>query len=212
MFRFSAFFALLCVFCPTATATVVSDFNADLDGWTATGSGSLSHSVAGGNPDGFAQFDDMPGVLAGDGFLIAPAKFLGDWSALDGVGSLQWDHRILTLGDAPTIVNASAAISGPGGQATYFGTLHQTTWTTFSAPISSGDWVIGGGTWNAILANVASLTIRIEAVHNDGAALDVDGIDNVGLVPEPGTLTLLVLGALLVASPVVHRRWRTAAS
>lgn len=185
--------ALLALTCPITVAAVISDFDADLDGWVATGSGSLSHSAAGGNPNGFAQFDDIPGV-GGDGFLIAPAKFLGDWSALDGNGSLNWEHRILTLGDVPTVVNARATIAGPGGEAFYVGALHQTTWTMFSAPIDSSDWVTSVGTWNALLSNVTSLTIRIEAVHNNGAALDVDGIDNVQLVPEPSTLLLAAFG------------------
>lgn len=196
--------AFLIAFHMPGRAAVVSDFNAGLDGWTAIGSGSLSHSVAGGNPLGFARFDDIPGA-GGDGFLVAPAKFLGNWSTLDGIGVLNWDHIIVSLGDAPDIVNASATIAGPGGGATYFGALHQTSWTTFSAPINSANWSINSGTWNAILANVTSLQIRIEAVHNDGPTLDVDGIDNVQLVPEPGALSLLGVGVIIVFAQKIRR-------
>jgi hypothetical protein len=200
-------FALLSVFCSLSSAAIVSDFNAGLDGWTATGSGSLSHSLAGGNPLGFARFDDVPGT-GGDGFLVAPAKFLGDWSLLDGNGALEWEHIILRLGDASDLVNARATIAGPGGEATFVGPLHQTTWITLSAPISSANWFVLNGSWNALLANVTSLQIRIEAVHNDGAALDIDGIDNVQLVPEPGTLSLLCAGAFIAIARFVRRHSR----
>lgn len=197
-------YAILFAFCTPAPGAVLSDFNAGLDGWTAIGSGSPSHSAAGGNPLGFARFDDIPGA-GGDGFLVAPAKFLGDWTPLDDNGALKWDHIIVSVGDAPDIVNASATIAGPGGNATYFGALHQTTWTTFSAPINSADWLVGSGSWNALLANVTSLQIRIEAVHNDGANLDIDGIDNVQLVPEPGALSLFGVGVIIVVAQQIRR-------
>jgi hypothetical protein len=129
---------------------------------------------------------------------VAPAKFLGNWATLDGIGALKWDQIIVSVGDAPDIVNASATIAGPGGDATYFGALHQISWTTFSAPINSASWSINSGTWNAILSNVTSLQIRIEAVHNDGPTLDVDGIDNVQLVPESGALTLFCVGSFII--------------
>jgi len=176
-------------------ADTFSDFSTGLDGWSAVGSGTLSYSSTGGNPLGYAQYTDIGGTV-GDGGLVAPSKFLGNWSALNGIGQLKWDHIIISTGGGPDIVNEGAIISGPGGQATFTGSLCQTTWTTFSAPINSANWTINSGSWNTILNNVTSLEIRIEGVHNSAGPLDVDGVDNVHLTPEPSALTLLCFGTI----------------
>jgi len=169
----------------TAVADVSSTFDSDLDGWTLVGNPTLSHQATNGNPGGFARYDDTPGPL-GDGWIVAPPKFLGNWTSLDGVGQLSWDHRILSPGEGETLLNGQARISGPGGIAVYYsGVVFTTLWQTFTAPLEESAWIMTAGSWDALLSNVTDLRIRIESAHNDGPALDVDGIDNVSLSSEP---------------------------
>lgn len=170
----------------------VSTFDTGLDGWTLIGSGKLSHRTTGGNPGGFARFDDESGT-AGDGWISAPAAFLGDWSSLDGVGTLSWDHIILDPGGGPTILRGAAYFSGPAGSASFQSNQYFTTsWQTFSAPIDRSRWTVTGS-WPNLLANVTFLRIRIEAAHNAGPTLDKTGIDSVSLIPEPSCFTLVTL-------------------
>jgi hypothetical protein len=189
----SILFLLLIFTANLSYADIVSSFGASLEGWTLEGNGILSCFSAGGNPGGYAHWADQTGTL-GDGWLIAPSAFLGNWSIYNGIGSLSWDHIIISTGDVGNIVTPSAIISGPGGTATYTGGQFQTSWHTLSAPINASSWTVNSGSWSSILNNVTSLKIRMEAVWNKGA-LDVDGMDNIRLAPEPSGIMLLGIGA-----------------
>lgn len=157
-----------------------STFDTDLEGWTLIGSGTLTYQSSGGISGGFARFDDISGT-GGDGWIIAPSKFLGDWSGLNGTGTLSWYHTVLSPGGGPTFVPAGVSISGPGGSASWQSpNLLATYWQFFSVPVDPSVWSVTGS-WSALLANVTTLQIRIEGVHNGGPALDTDGIDNVVL-------------------------------
>ena len=119
-----------------------STFDTDLDGWTGEGTGSFLYENQGGNPGGFVKFLDISGTT-GDGWLVAPTKFLGDWSSFEGKASLSWDHIILQIGGVPEILQAQAIISGPGGSARCTTTDYmQTSWKTFSTPIDVTKWAI----------------------------------------------------------------------
>jgi len=177
-------------FSPSSYCTmfVRSTFDCDLDGWTLVGSGDLTYIGQYGNPGGFVQYTDIPDSMhpgSGDGWIVAPAKFSGDWSCLDGQGVLSWDHVMLQVGGSPVILRGQVQISGPGGagQCTTLKKMH-TKWRSFSVPIDEAAWNVVSGSWLDLLANVTELKIRIEAVHNAGAPLDIDGIDNVLLSCE----------------------------
>ncbi len=167
-----------------------SAFETGLEGWTHIGSGLLEHDNRdGGNPGGYARFEDAPGP-GGDGWLIAPARFLGDWTRLESIGELSWDHRVVSAGDVGNYVFAQAYVAGPGGSAMYTSSQRLGHgWRSYSASITRSAWVVSGD-WSALLRNVTELRIRIEGVHNNGPQLDIDGIDNVRLSPrfDPGDI------------------------
>jgi len=179
---------------------VCSTFDTDLEMWTGIGSGSFTFHASGGNPGGYVQYNDVSGTSE-DGWLVAPAKFLGNWSVLENPSTLSWDHIIIqTGGSGYQILQGEAIISGPGGSARFKSSEYMTNtgWKTFSAPINNSTWAVTSGSWAGILNNVTALQIRIEAVHNNAGPLDIDGIDNITITPEPATLLLLGLGAVML--------------
>lgn len=117
---------------------VSSTFESDTDGWTGDNVGEFFFDAVGGNPGGFLYFDD---IAPSGGLAVAPAKFLGDWSALDGVGVILYDHRVFDSGSHTAVSNRSILISGPGGDAKWTGSLPcegqncSTAWETFVVPL-----------------------------------------------------------------------------
>jgi len=192
----------VCIVASSAIGDVTTTFDADLGGWTSNTPGEIMWADADpeGNPGGYARFED---ATTEDTFLIAPAKYLGDWSALDGVEQLSYDHNVIWItGSAFSRSPHTVTISGPGGQATWTGPFapRDPGWNTFTAPMAESEWTVDSGAWNALLADVTSLSIRFEQFSN----LDISGMDNIILTPEPATLSLLALGGLVM----IRRRRR----
>ncbi len=193
--------------------TAASTFDADLEGWTkGTGqSGTVVHQASGGNPGGFVKFTD---IGSGRTEIVAPSKFYGSWSSLNGSGVLSWDHFVLDDANGE-IDNLSATISGPGGSATFTSGVEGSTsgWVTATATISESEWVMDpNGVWSDLLDDVTELRLKIELV-GDLTSTDVEGIDNVSLGPPLpmmggwGVFLLpSMLGALAGVSVVLWRR------
>jgi len=189
--------------CPSE-ASVISTFSSDLDGWTelnlqsvVPNEGFVSWASGGGNGGGYARFEGGSSDTDGATGIVAPSKFLGSWTAYDGVGTLYFDHKIFDTGDLGTFSNYRVGLTGlDGSQAVWTGSqpAGTTDWETLAVPIQSGSWTILTGTWSGLLNNMAGLAIQIEMVANVSQG-DTTGIDNVRLIPEPGTLALLALGA-----------------
>jgi len=184
---------LVCVFVGNAMGGVLTTFDSGLDGWTSNTPAEVTWADSGGNPGGYARFED---ATINDTYLIAPPRYLGDWSGLDGVESISYDHNVIWItGSAFPRAPYTVVISGPGGQATWTGAYapRQPGWNTVTAPVTESEWTIDSGQWDAILANVTDLSIRVEQYSN----LDISGMDNISLhTPEPATLSVLGLGGL----------------
>ena len=175
------------------TVPVESAFDSDADGWTGNG----NFATDDGNPGGYMTYPGSTGVAAPSD-ILAPSKFLGDWSVLDGVGLIEFDHRIFEVGTAVVeFFPYSIGLSGPGGAARWSGPTPTgpTEWLTFQVPVREQNWTVTSGTWAGLLGNVTSLLLRIELVSNSAGA-DHDGIDNVRIsaVPEPGAILMLTSG------------------
>ncbi|MFC6672445.1 hypothetical protein [Marinobacterium aestuariivivens] len=98
-----------------------STFDSDTDGWTwnPIQDPAFSWEAAGGNPGGYIRADDN--LDQGGGMQVfAPAAFLGDWLSL-GVTELTYDSNIFTTGSVFLIATHHIIISGPGGDADWFG-------------------------------------------------------------------------------------------
>jgi hypothetical protein len=158
------------------TVPVSSTFDAGFDNW----SGNASFSASGGNLGGYLSYPGNTNLPAPSD-VIAPAQFLGDWSALNEVGRIQFDHRIFGLGgNIQTIYPYSVSLSGPGGSAQWTGPTPTTgtDWIRFVIAVRQSDWTLNSGTWSGLLSNVTSFRIRIEMAANLSTP-DQDGIDNV---------------------------------
>ncbi len=178
-----------------ANADVISTFDSGLAGWSGDApSFQNTWGATGGNPGGYADFLDQD---TGTGRWNAPAAFLGNLSALNGTGSLQWDSIVFNESFAPSVLPFEVTISGPGGAATFTSSVNQSvwyTWVTTTAPLNQSLWSVSSGTWSTLLANVTNVSVLAERVANGGTSSPTNpgdhcGIDNFTLVvPAPGTL------------------------
>lgn len=166
-----------------------STFTDSINGWTLDGIGILIHEPAGGQPGGRLRFNDgsdEPAEDPDEGWIVAPASFLGDWSSVDGSGSISWQQMILDPGEGAIPLAAKVTFSGPAGSAvsTSMGYL-DLNWQKFTVPMQSSAWQVTGS-WAGLLACVTDFRIRIEGAANTaGVSLDSCAIDNVVLA-APG--------------------------
>jgi PEP-CTERM motif len=187
-----------------------STFDTGLDGWTSNTPSQISWSKTGGNTGGFILFEDETNDWT---VVNAPSAFLGNYTALNGVGTISFDHKIIAETGIQSLSPYEIDLSGPGGSATWTGATPKgvTGWVTLNVPLVKSDWTINSGTWNGLLANVTQLQIPVELVTNDTIPGDTDheGIDNVILsssAPEPTSLTLIGSGIAGIGGLSMRRR------
>ena len=195
-------FALFVGVSQATLGNVVSTFDSSVDGWS---NAAITHQAIGGNPGGYIHFVDAD---SSGNSIVAPSKFLGDWSIYDG-GSLSYDHRILEATNVNGFGDYQVEIAGPTDSALWSSGAPPTgvtSWVSLMVPIQENHWSVTGD-WSTLLSDVTELRIRIE--HVDDAGTDVEGIDNVRLmaVPEPGSAVGIVVGAMTLTT----RRRRVAA-
>lgn len=169
-------------------ATISNTFDADAQGWVANvPEGSLSYSVAGGNPGGHLRVTDS-GRSSVNGFASGAffgPDFLGDLSAFDG-GVLTFElatfagfggtfpsfGRVMLFGAGDTMpadqtpdAMADTIVSAPR------------PWTSYSVGFDATTFGVPQSDWEAILAGVVGIGIATDAFD----AADTIGIDNVRL-------------------------------
>jgi hypothetical protein len=214
-----AFLAAL-VIASNASAESSSEFTANDDGWRivdltlpadpvtpAVLPASPIHQTVGGNPSGYIEFTD-PSDLSF--YFDAPAKFLGNRLPSYGA-ALKYDQ--FTTPTAPEWRNDPDVIlvSGSDVLVYQFPANPGLDWTSYSVVLHESAFhkgTLAGSNptqaeFQAVLSSLSALRIRGEYV---AGVVERTGLDNVILVPEPGT----GVSALAAAAGAVFVRPRRA--
>jgi hypothetical protein len=189
--------------CAPAAWAATSSFDAGTEGWAALGdaTGPVTWTATGGNPGGHVVIDDA--TNGGITYFVAPAAFLGDRSAALG-SLLRFDLMQVYSGGANQFNAVDLKLIG-NGQTLVLDTANNPangSWTSYAVPLAAGSWRVN--TLNGAVATQAQLAatlgnltaLHIRAEYQSGA--DVGHLDNVALVPEPGTWGLLAAGLALL--------------
>ncbi len=192
---------------------VASTFDVDAEGWTVVDLVMWQNDYrtihrgpdpASWNPDEFIYREEAWGD---EFFFCAPEKFLGDKSAMYG-GSVSWDisndpSGTYEAGDIALLSPTLVLVNGDPPQAPAW-----QVWGQHSVElVETSGWRVGhlGGpipTYDEFVGVLADLTaLRIRGEFRSG--LETCYVDNVMLVPEPGSLSLLLAGAIALG---VRRR------
>ena len=187
-------FSVLAVFCFVSNSyalPIISTFDVDTEGWTASGA-SVMYESTGGNPNGFLSItDNAPDTAT----AIAPAKFNGNLLAFDG-GLLSYDFIVLDPTTPLSSVGSGFGriqMNGGGSNATfsYIDPPIPSTqfWKAYYVPLTAQAWNTTQENWEKVLSDVQHLDIIIQAGNTVG-------IDNfqVAAIPEPSSMLLLGIG------------------
>jgi hypothetical protein len=190
-----------------------------LDGWTSTTNevtwdDGSTHS--GGNPGGFAYFQENGSANSMAEYMIAPKKFLTaggvNWAALNGNGVISFDHKIIAeMNEIMPYSHYQIQLSGPNDSAIWTGPIATANgWESVSAKLIQADWDVTSGTWTGLLSDVTNFQILMEVARNDdtSSSIDEEGIDNIRLsaVPEPTGATLTAVSLVAVSMAAWRRR------
>jgi len=179
-----------------------STFETGDDGWKVVSThgyeGPVTWSATGGHPGGFIWGQDPDTGAFG---FAAPAAFLGNVSAAYG-HDLTFDVAAYQAPDQPTSWVGMRGTNGlelichydtptsvyPAWHGRAIGMTEDAGWIRVSdgQPPTSGQFA-------SVLTSLDGLVILAEFV--DGLPTDISGLDNVILLPEPATLSLLLIPA-----------------
>ena len=138
-----------------------------LDGWGFDDVASVVVDTTDGQPANCLRIGDASGDLS---IGIAPPKFRGNWTAVNGTGTIEVDVKVssssTTLSSRPYLVR----IAGTGGSATANITDAEVQaalgqWTTWSIPIQEASWSLESGSWAGLMTGVAEVKLQLEFIN-----------------------------------------------
>lgn len=198
-----------------ATPGAIETWDNDVAGWTGnTTSSTVVHTPNGGNPGGhiLTRKSLSPPVFDIGALTDSNPDFTGDYAAA-GVGQVSFDVQAQNndLDDIWVRFRSGAAVNGWrysfGAQTqdanswTSHSVLFDATWTDAQAKLAG--WLEDRDvdpqappsiSWAATMGNVVTAEVRLASTGST-----IAGIDNFALgVPEPGMLTLLALGGVVL--------------
>lgn len=144
---------------------ICSDFDdGGYDGWSFVSTGGVSNASFTGQPGRSLKISDGSGVS----IAYPPAKYLGDWTQLDGYSAhIIMDINISSHSGSSMDNGYFIRISGPGGSATF--PLNNesisealSNWNTFVFPVDEAHWIMESGTWDDLLNWVDHMEMAIE--------------------------------------------------
>lgn len=192
-----------CLLVPNGQAAIVTSFDSNLEGWTATG-GALAYVPTGGNPSGYLSLTDNTNSWM---TVFAPSAYHGNLSGFMG-GTLTFDVKNLS-GATPNLVRdpkfGTITITGSNGSASLVlgGTGNPPAdgiWHTYSTVINPGLWT--GDLVNA-LTNVTQLSIVLES--NETVPAEINGFDNFRIAAVPVPAAIWLFSSALVSVRLVGK-------
>ena len=196
----SRLFVVACLAAASVPAlSATSTFDSGAEGWAAQGDveGTIQWSSIGGNPGGHIRIDDQ--TVGGVTYFVAPAAFLGNRSGVLGT-NLTFDLKQVYPGGANQFESPDVILQGSGLTITFDTPINPANgaWTSYSVPLSAPGWKLNSlagaqvtvEQFASVLTNLTAFRLRAE--YQTGA--DVGYLDNVSMVPEPGSWAMLLAG------------------
>lgn len=193
-----------------ATVPFTEDFSSDSANWRDAAGVNPLGWVSTGGPDGgaFARgtfsfassgVQDTPAVFRGQSsFGSSGGAFVGDW-----LGGGVTEFRALVRHDAPTDLTFfgrfASPFNFPAMVAVFPSVVSPHEWTPISVLLAPSNFIAEGpSTFNGVFGNVGNVQLGVLAGPLAGSPGTVTfDLDKVRIVPEPATLSLLVLGSWL---------------
>jgi len=196
------------------------DFSGDAANWHDAGGGSLLTYVPTGGPDGGSYVvgtfnflgsgvgDTVPLFRAHDEFNSSHGAFVGNWVAegVDGYSVYVRHHAPFDL----TFFNRYASPNNfPAANSVFAPAVPPDTWVALGVPIPDPGFVFEGPfTYEQVFSNIGHLQVGIVVAPGLAGLNQIFtfDLDKVTVTPEPHTLTLLLLGGLLMRRTARGRR------
>jgi hypothetical protein len=194
------------------TTSSLDTFASSNEGWQIGGAGAQPSRVASAGPDSqigyLSHFSDGGGSQGKWLMWNGQSKWLGNYTSAGVTGINLWAN--VSAGTTP--VSMRIAFDGPGG---WFYSAAQSVgagWSQYTFSLAASNFTYAtssGGTTNftstmsgvtrfEILAGGGSVTYRASGdLLQAGTSVNTILLDNIGAVPEPSTLALLLMSAAL---------------
>jgi hypothetical protein len=194
-------FAILFFMGELKAAGFTTGFDSDADGWVLNGAGTLSWVATGGNPDGYLTLSFGSAFVPQAGSFVAGAGASG--GAFTGNLSSYTDITFDFRTDV-TPLALSLVIEGAINSWVYnfnVGALTTDSWQNLSASLNDDtleNWSSPdiGNSYSAFVQDMSNVSeLKITGVVGPITPVEM-GLDNVSIVPEPGSLGLLMVGLL----------------
>ena len=204
--------SLICTACALAgTVPFTEEFETDAAGWYDTPGSLLLAWASDGGPDNsshamgaFNFLSSSPGdtpllFRAQDEFNSSGGAFEGNWIT-GGVSEFSAFVRHDAGLPLTYFVRFSSPFNFPGAVALNFAPVPSTTWTLISFEIDPGSpqfISFEGSDFETVFSNIGHVQIGA-SVPEGLAGIDqgfVFGLDKAAIIPEPGTLAILLLGS-----------------
>ncbi|MGH0030784.1 MAG: PEP-CTERM sorting domain-containing protein [Myxococcota bacterium] len=197
--------AVLAMGSPAGALSVgyVETFDVDASGWVDATSGPLTW-VSTGGPGGSAYVETTFGSINDPGTVqfrgsaangASSGALFGDWEG-EGVSFLSAD----VIHDAPVPVSfffrITTGVNFPAHAGVVVVPVMPNTWTNIGVAIDAANPLLVPefGTFSDTFANVTNVQIGVSVPLAFENVPFTYGVDNVQIVPEPGTASLLALG------------------
>lgn len=170
---------------------------APLDWSTSGGPDGSAFATTTGNFTALGTGDPLVLFRAHDEFNSSGGAFVGNW-VTDGVNGFSASVRHDAGVPLNFFVRFASPANFPGANNVFFLPVPSGTWTELTAALPNPNLIFEGPfTYNQVFGNIGHVQIGVStpaSLAGLNALFDFD-LDNVSIVPEPGALTLLVLGA-----------------